>query len=451
MRTCSAMVWIALAVSCGGDHDGEVSEPYASGTRLRARLYDGGDGAVLFGGWHDTELDLDCGFRLMDDGVWRCVPFSQGITGFADAACTQPIVVDFTDASCDPPARALELIDPGGCRQGSRMIGVGARLGDGPLFLRAARGCVDYSALGPYQRFAAGAPLDASGFVTATSAVEARGGGLAVTALTADDGARQLVEMIDPRRGPCSSIYDLTPTDFVCVANIGFEGGPFGFFVDDTCANDVPALYPACADRLPGAVTTSDGLHLPGARIPGPVHEDQGGTCALAEDKAAYEIGPRLMIGDLPAIAESLVGEGRLTARYYADVHGRPLEPTGMYDTAEESRCDVVVAGGTLRCLPWSVTDWSEPATLFADPACTVRVIALEFGFLERVAWMEPWCGGHREIETLRDVIEHTSALYESLAPGSCTSAVREPDLRYFADAEEIPFDTLPLITLRSE
>jgi hypothetical protein len=449
MRTCWAVLWVALATSCGGDREGDVSEPYASGTRLRAKLFDGAGNAVMFGGWHDTALDLDCRFRLMDDGTWRCIPVTQVTAGFADAACTQPIVVDFTDASCAPPASALEVVDATGCEPTRyRMIGVGERLGNGPLFLQTTRGCEDYSVLAPYQRFAAGSALDVSGFVTATSDVEDRGGGLAVTAITATDGTRELVEMIDPRRGPCT-IYDLTDAGLTCVANVGFEGSRSDLFVDDSCTIDAPAVYPACDDRLPGAVFTNAGLRMPGARISGPVHEGMAGTCTLAVDKSAYEIGPDVMLGDLPAIAEVPFGDGRLHARHHADVHGRPLLSAGFYDTAEESYCEPMVAGGTLRCVPLGVTRWSAPATLFADQSCTVRVIALEIGFLERVAWMEPWCGGHREIASLHAVVSHGGAVYESLALGSCTPAVRDSNLRYFADGAELPFDTLPLVTLR--
>lgn len=451
MRLRTVIVGAALAASCGDTPDEVISPEYVSGDRLRARVYDGGDGAVMFGGWHDDALQLDCVFRLMDDGFWRCVPLSQVTVGFADAACTQPIAVDFTDATCAPPTRAFEDLPAHGCAPSrSRMRGVGAPLGDGPLFLQTARGCEDYSALAPYQRFDAGAVLDISGFVTATAALEARGGGLAATALAAADGSHQLTELVDVKRGPCV-LYDLTPQTLTCVANVGVDGAAYGLFVDDGCAVTAPAVYQACPDRQPGAVPTTDGFHLPGDAIDGPVFEDRGGTCSAGDDLAAYTLGPKLDPAELPTIGMVDVGTGRLRARHYADVHGHPMQSAGFYDTFEQSDCAVVFAAGALRCLSRRVTTWSEPTTLFSDPACTVRAIELERGTLERVATMAAWCGGHREALALHRVAAHLGPVYASVGIGTCTVVARQPDYRYFADAEALPLDALPVITARTE
>jgi len=451
MQLRMAIVGAALAAGCGDATDGAASPEYESGARLRAKRYDAGGGAVAFGGWRDSALNLNCAFRLMDDDTWRCVPVSQVTVGFADPACRQMIVVDFTAATCAAPERAFETIPERGCAPTQvRMRRVGARLSDGPLFLQTPRGCEDYSALAPYQRFVAGGALPVDEFVAATPTLEPRGGGLAVIALTAADGAHDLAELVDAERGPCT-LYDLTPETLTCVANLGVDGAEHGLFVDDACATSAPAVYQACPDRQPGVVRVADGFHLPGAAIAGPVYDDRSGTCSANDDLVAYALGPALDPVELPTIGRTELGTGRLRSRHLTDAHGRPIRSAEFYDTVEQSECDVVMAAGALRCLPETVTQWDTPTTLFADPACSVRVIALERGGLERVATMAPWCGGPRQATALHRVAPYSAELYASSSSGACTPVARQPTLRYFADAAALPLDALPVITARIE
>ena len=63
-----------------------------SGTRLKAKYYAGADGSKAFQGWHDSQLNLDCGFTTAADGVARCLPSGAGTGGlWVDATCTQPL------------------------------------------------------------------------------------------------------------------------------------------------------------------------------------------------------------------------------------------------------------------------------------------------------------------------------------------------------------------------
>jgi len=48
--------------------------PWKSGSRLRARIWDGGDGAKLFMNWEDTKLGIACLFLKGADGTWHCQP-----------------------------------------------------------------------------------------------------------------------------------------------------------------------------------------------------------------------------------------------------------------------------------------------------------------------------------------------------------------------------------------
>src|SRR5688572_33384336 len=68
--------------SVGGGHEGGGSQGggnegggntqalgYENGSRLRARVYAGTDGAKQFLGWRDTQLGVDCAFGRVADGT----------------------------------------------------------------------------------------------------------------------------------------------------------------------------------------------------------------------------------------------------------------------------------------------------------------------------------------------------------------------------------------------
>jgi hypothetical protein len=78
----------------------------ASGTRLHAKYLTASDGARVFVGWHDTQLNQDCAFATASDGQTRCLPGVPLLTPqqtyptatgalllFADAACSQPFLL----------------------------------------------------------------------------------------------------------------------------------------------------------------------------------------------------------------------------------------------------------------------------------------------------------------------------------------------------------------------
>jgi hypothetical protein len=77
--------------------------PWRSGTRLRARVLDGGDGAVAFLRWRDTQLQTSCTFRRASDDVLRCIPDGNLRLAFTDAACREPL--GLRDPSSDEEAQ----------------------------------------------------------------------------------------------------------------------------------------------------------------------------------------------------------------------------------------------------------------------------------------------------------------------------------------------------------
>ena len=67
---------------------------WVSGTRIRARVQTTPDGAKAHLGWHDSMLNVDCGFQRAADDTERCLPAGGANIGgsfWGDAACSVPL------------------------------------------------------------------------------------------------------------------------------------------------------------------------------------------------------------------------------------------------------------------------------------------------------------------------------------------------------------------------
>ena len=81
-----------------------------SGSRLKAKYYAGSDGSKQFAGWHDSMLNVDCGFSPASDGTTRCVP--SGATTqlfFSDSGCAQALAY-IPATGCNSPPYALVTV-----------------------------------------------------------------------------------------------------------------------------------------------------------------------------------------------------------------------------------------------------------------------------------------------------------------------------------------------------
>jgi hypothetical protein len=59
----------------GADGGGLVVKPdYVSGTRIKARVVTTPDGAKMFVGIYDNDLQTECSFSTAADGITRCLP-----------------------------------------------------------------------------------------------------------------------------------------------------------------------------------------------------------------------------------------------------------------------------------------------------------------------------------------------------------------------------------------
>lgn len=84
----SSVVSSSIAgVTTGG---GEVESAFKSGSRLRARVLDGGGNARSFVGWFDAELGIDCTSAIIAGAAARCLPPRIDTVVYLDDACSEP-------------------------------------------------------------------------------------------------------------------------------------------------------------------------------------------------------------------------------------------------------------------------------------------------------------------------------------------------------------------------
>ena len=97
-----------LAVDSGiGSNQLAVNQ---SGSRIKMNVGSTADGAKMFLGWIDTQLNTGCSFYSAADGKTRCLP--AGATGsfyFSDAACTMPLITSFAGPNPTPSCPALNI------------------------------------------------------------------------------------------------------------------------------------------------------------------------------------------------------------------------------------------------------------------------------------------------------------------------------------------------------
>jgi hypothetical protein len=126
-----------------GDGDSEHSAD-VSGSRLKRRVLNTGDGARQFIGWFDTERGENCTFRKVEWNVDRCIPdehvveaqsVREGVLFFSDSACTKRIAVLASESifDCDQGLVSKYVVDDQkiSCKQTDFSIfQIGDRLAD---------------------------------------------------------------------------------------------------------------------------------------------------------------------------------------------------------------------------------------------------------------------------------------------------------------------------------
>ncbi|HKP55251.1 MAG TPA: hypothetical protein VJV78_00945 [Polyangiales bacterium] len=367
---------------------------FASGTRLRARLYELGDGVQYFLGFEDELLGATCSFERAEDGEMRCMPNGGGtfrsepLVQYADANCSDPVLAAWrgSGAQCLSSTLSITVAEWASC--GSKTVRA-YRVVQGtpprPIYARSPDGCVQQPQ--PDCLFQL-EHIEPSRFVRGEARSERADSELAVDWVDYADGASAVLGMRDTTRDlRCGSIDGLRDR---CVPD---EADVYAtsYFADEGCAT--PAVVTSCADGgtgialIPGSCRNAPKLFELGPPASGPGYfVENEGTCEMVPttNLGVYELSAAFHPSALPLLRRAQAGSGRLRIDYYYGASGRPLSydrsQRGIYDAVLGTSCEIrSFADGTFRCVPSDAqAHWSDGPYL--DAGCTDAVVAVHRG-----------------------------------------------------------------------
>lgn len=453
----------------GGDDDGDaITEDFVSGTRLKARYLDGGEGARAFLGWIDSSLaggaGLPCSFFLLADGSHRCLPVSATIV-YLDATCTSPVAVEdpcapdgglalrSNETECDPepyvdayamgdevkPSAVYQRTTDGGCEL--------VELADGTVY-RGLLGAIT--------------PDD---YVAAEIVEEAREGRVTAYVRAASDGARELVGNLDTvMGGTCVPVEPIPGGPAYCIPfeGLAYQIPQLGKYQDASCSVDA-AYRPKAIGRCSPPPLVMEyleptgeqcgyqiAMHLAGEEL---TSVYGGELCELVpldtEPYDYYAVGEVVPITQFAPLSRATVGTGRLGVRVATSPEGQRLSaPVAFVDVT--SGTEVVCqpypfSDGATRCLPQdSITHLIGAGDeIYSDETCTRRVIAYFPGscstlppyVLDVFQPPAPGCGGGvADVAQMRPVLAETlgveaSTFAKNGPAGECLPTVRDVTL----------------------
>lgn len=379
-RACTTVVTVAFAASFEAACGGKVWEEPAltswkSGTRLRARIYDAGGGAVRLAGWHDTKLDVDCTFERAEDGAYHCMPRGASVSShFADAACKEPAAYVLPDCG-NAPRYARKVIDE--CASKVQVFEIRARI---DAVYASYRGCRVETDTQSYAFYSI-APVAASTWVRAEEEIEPRSDQLGARVLVAEDGAREVVDLVDSAR------------QVACGADASGRCVPTAhaspIFLDRACTEPGVELYAQCPAPHLFAVAQGPAcnqrthVYEPGPTRSPTYFKDNTGECGpttgpTVPPHAGAAFGREVPIEDLPPVRDDLPsGRGRVRLLHYGDA--KPILARTFEDTKLGIECVAFeLSDGHVRCMPPS--GGGHPGDFgsrrrYADRECRVRVI----------------------------------------------------------------------------
>jgi hypothetical protein len=401
-----ALVSAAACHSSSAGKGGDQTLPltsFASGSRLRAHVFDGGGDAALFVAWTDAKLGEDCAFARLPDGSLRCLPPQPGPNRlvYADSGCSTPAAIVGTP-SCGKASSSFVYDStssaPAGCESvpsvkdglpGSFLPYVlGSALPGGPLayFTRDPDGnCLPGTGSAPLVSVA---QADPATFVAATTADATRGARLGVRVLTADDGAEQVTAIVDDQAGAvCTPISRwLGGNDTHCVpTEIAWASSTF---VDAACSQRTAYVGTHCATPTVVVDESSSSACQQALRffevgapaVGGEYSLGASGACSPAYEPPFFRfvhVGAPIDPAAYEATTTGSIGSGRLTSGVLASADGVPLagvdvemDLLSFFDTQLGVFCAPTWVGGKLLCVPTTASGDS-----FADAACTVPVV----------------------------------------------------------------------------
>ncbi|MEZ4439209.1 MAG: hypothetical protein R3B72_08975 [Polyangiaceae bacterium] len=383
LRPWLLAIVLLLAYGCGasaalfpGPDDLEVT----AGQRLRP-IVARADGVAVFLGWHDTLLDVDCGFRLGADLEWRCLPVVWRVV-FLDAACEQPALRlgecghddRYGGLATDPEDRCIGGIGDAFHQLYERQPGIV----EATTYYDVDRTGVCTATpvdLEPDEILVPAAPVPMETFVRSEPTVVGTGR-LRRVEHVAEDGAREPIAGYDTDLAQACIPSSFGPwaldAEIRCVPERPSYGS--SRFVDASCTQ--PAASATCGETVleeHDAETCTRRFFALGAPTTSS-YEVDGGTCQAVSDLAVAAIGEELPASSFPPVSLTTKGDERLQVRSYTGNGvsiGQP-QRRSLFDRELDTDCEpAALEGGGYRCVPRA----SARAKAFADEACTEPVI----------------------------------------------------------------------------
>jgi hypothetical protein len=352
---------------------------YASGTRLRAEVWDVDDVRALHG-WFDAQRQEDCGFERHGEekSPRYCFPTDVAeVTGsFADPACTQPAYVQFTNQG--PPKSYLLMRPLSACTGPPSLYERGPALSAKQSYFAQGGTCMP-GASANVTLYGLGDPVPLDALARAHEEVENRGGRIASLVLVTDDGAREVIGGYDQERKEPSSAQSAgsfgmssarwLPARFAW----HYAGHVTEYFSDPGCTRPVGAHYlPRVAVCPFTAVFGDPPVSAAGAPVDvGVVHtRDRDGGCSPPPPSSPsfgflyVEVGAPIPESAFETQTTIQVGAGRIKLSFAGtDATGPIAFPPAMMDTttlltlffdsAWGEACELKpTADGVTRCLP---------------------------------------------------------------------------------------------------
>lgn len=472
-----AGVFVVLLVAGCADNDHPTGAPvdveWHSGARLRARVLDGGDGAVSFVEWHDTTTGEACTFVRSDDGQMRCLPQFADVS-YEDPACEHPVVLRPTAACAATPASWFSYsvpettdavcLPPEGLRAGRLTHPSTASA----FYYKSYSGCAplsdnsaDWFSLEPV-------PLDE--FVGSHETVGEPVGGLASVTREADDGSSQVVRVLAiSTEQPCSPRSARTGVRR-CVPSEHVAWRTGHYFADPACTD--PVAYSWC--DVPDIVYSDDRgdcsdshVFSLGQKIEGTAYEGYSGTCkeATSPSQVYYRFGDE-SFDVFPKLEDIDVGRGRIVARRWG-TQSVPLGPwSRLVDTSTASDC-LVIHGNDVRC-GRTYYDVVQQSGAYSDAACTTPLLGWGQRLPAQGGDGGPQCDSppiERPPPTLAitstdacEVPEYhelgdewPGAVYTLDTSSICVATERDAGIHYVLPGPTVPLGSFPLLVDRIE
>ena len=224
---------------------------WKSGSRLRAYRLEPKDqlGGGLAFAWYDNVTKANCFFLPAADGELRCIPSAFGgrvrEIAYGDADCKQPVAGETTSRDI------VYLEAPESCARGADAYKVGgAFTPSGPVYVRTgANGCALYQPSADSRVLTKVAPTE---FVRGTKSVVARGAGVSVRTIEADDGAVQIVGLRNDKRDESCSFVQGADGVAHCAPLAGYVTRDFADEGCKTRAVSLTECWPANRGAKPG-------------------------------------------------------------------------------------------------------------------------------------------------------------------------------------------------------